>query len=284
MNQLLTDNKVSTVQSYLREHLSGRYDEREAAQITDALFAHFFSWSRADLVMHRNERISESEILKLHFALKRLKKGEPLQYVTQTAYFRGDAYFVSPAVLIPRPETEELVSLVLEKNTSPTASILDVGTGSGCIPLSLKKALPQAHIAAVDVSNDALEVAKKNAAVLNREIHFSLCDILNDAPEKTDWNIIVSNPPYVLESDKALMSEHVLAHEPHLALFVPDTDTLRFYRRLFELTKSHLQSGGYLICEIHESQGNALLSMANGAAEIIQDLQGKDRFFLYQKP
>lgn len=284
MNELLNDNKVSTVQSYLREHLSSRYDEREAAQITDALFAHFFSWSRADLVMQRNERISESEILKLHFALKRLKKGEPLQYITQTAYFRGDAYFVSPAVLIPRPETEELVSLVLEKNTSAKASILDVGTGSGCIPLSLQKALPQAYIAAVDVSADALDVAKKNASLLQLSVDFSLCDILQSAPEKTDWDIIVSNPPYVLESDKAQMSEHVLAHEPHLALFVPDTDALRFYRRLFQLTASHLKSGGYLICEVHESQGAALVEMSHGTAQIVKDIAGKDRFFLYRKP
>jgi len=284
VNQLLNDNKVSTVQSYLRENLSSRYDEREAAQITDALFAHFFSWNRADLVMKRDERISESELLKVHFALKRLKKGEPLQYVTQKAYFRGDEYFVSPSVLIPRPETEELVSLVLEKNTNATASILDVGTGSGCIPLSLKKHLPQAHITALDVSEEALTVAKRNADLLKRSIDFLQCNILDAAPEKSDWDIIVSNPPYVLESDKAFMTEHVLAHEPHLALFVPDQDPLLFYRRLYALCTTHLKKGGYLICEIHESQGQALIEMTNGAGEILKDLSGKDRFLLYRKP
>ncbi|MFM2201112.1 MAG: peptide chain release factor N(5)-glutamine methyltransferase, partial [Bacteroidota bacterium] len=163
MNHLIADNRVSTLRTYLTDKLGARYDEREAANLTQELFNAFNGWNRTDVVFKANERMGESELLKYHFALKRLLQGEPLQYVLEFAWFLDMKLHVNKNVLIPRPETEELVRLVVQNNSKSTPRILDIGTGSGCIALALKKLIPGAFVTAIDVCEDALSIARKNA-------------------------------------------------------------------------------------------------------------------------
>ena len=280
MNHLLADNKVSTLRSYLLSKLSERYGEREASNIAHALFDEYHSWSRAELILRAADRMGESELLRYHFALKRLMQGEPLQYVLGVGWFMGMRFQTTPAALIPRPETEELVRLIAQENTNPKPRILDIGTGSGCIAIGLKKLLPQADVTALDVSLEALELAQLNSQSLQAEVHFEACDILNTKPQGT-FDIIVSNPPYIPASDIANMATNVTEHEPHLALFTPDNDALLFYRRILELSPSMLNNGGRIYFEIHEHQADALrtlaISLVKTTPEFHTDLQGKTR-------
>jgi release factor glutamine methyltransferase len=280
MNHLIADNRVSTLRTYLTDKLGARYDEREAANLTQELFNAFNGWNRTDVVFKANERMGESELLKYHFALKRLLQGEPLQYVLQFAWFLDMKLHVNKNVLIPRPETEELVRLIVNRNTKPNPRILDVGTGSGCIALALKKLLPEAIVTAVDVSEDALSIARKNAESLAFNIDFVNLDILTSTPEGR-FDIIVSNPPYIPLSEKDSMAEHVTEHEPHVALFTADDDALIFYRRLMALSAEILEPLGTVFCEIHEDKANVLLQLAKHypiqASTIYTDLQGKNR-------
>lgn len=285
MNSLITDNKVSSLQEYLSAQLSARYDQRESANIIAELFRHYKDWNRADVLMNRNSRISESEILQFHFASKRLVKGEPLQYILGTAWFRGLELEVNPSVLIPRPETEELVQLILDKKTVTSPRILDIGTGSGCIALALKHEIPQAQVHAIDISEAALTVATKNASSNGLNVIFSQKDILNEGFEQERFDIIVSNPPYIPEKDKDEMREQVLNHEPHLALFVPDEDALLFYNRIIEISLKHLEPNGKVFCEIHERMEKVLTGelQKNNITnfEFTQDMQGKTRMLYF---
>lgn len=282
MNQLLADNKVSTLRSYLTERLGSRYDQRESQNIVHILFHHYLGWDRLELQTRRSDRLSESEILQLHFALKRLLKGEPVQYVTGKAWFRGMELLVGPEVLIPRPETEELVQLVLDGLNTSSPRILDIGTGSGCIALSCKKERPAADVTAIDISEKALELAKKNALNLGIDIHFTQADALQSPTLEGPFDVIVSNPPYVLQSDKASMAEHVLEHEPHLALFVEDDDPLLYYKSIARWSKLLLGVTGFTICEMHESTEKIMADMLKNEGVVSlsfhQDAQQKTRF------
>ena len=282
MNQVLADNKVATLRAYLTERLNTRYDQRESQNISNELFRFYFQWDRIDLQNRRDERLSESEILKLHFALKRLLLGEPLQYVTGQAWFRGLQLSVGPEVLIPRPETEELVQLVLDGIKTSSPRILDIGTGSGCIALACKNERTDAAITAIDISEKALELAKKNAFDLGLEVHFAQGDALKIPTLEGPFDVIVSNPPYVLQSDKATMADHVLQHEPHLALFVEDEDPLIYYRSIAQWSKQLLSNSGFTICEMHESTEKMMTDMlkAEGVASLSfhHDAQQKIRF------
>jgi release factor glutamine methyltransferase len=280
MNHLIADNRVSTLRTYLTDKLGARYDEREAANLTQELFNAFNGWNRTDVVFKANERMGESELLKYHFALKRLLHGEPLQYVLEFAWFLDMKLVVNKNVLIPRPETEELVRLVVQNNSKSSPRILDIGTGSGCIALALKKLIPGAFVTAIDVSEDALSIARKNAEVLELDIDFLNLDILSSTPEGT-FDIIVSNPPYIPISEKDSMAPHVIEHEPHIALFTADHDALLFYRRLMEMSAEKLDSQGTAYCEIHEEKADAILNLSQQysiqAPNIYPDLQGKNR-------
>ena len=285
MNQLLSDNKVNTLRAYLHGRLSERYDEREARNLVHALFDEFHGWSRTELVLRSNDRLGESELLRYHFALKRMMQGEPVQYVLGNGWFMGMKLRTTPAALIPRPETEELVRLVLERNTLTAPAILDVGTGSGCIAIALKKHLPQASLTAVDISEEALMLAESNAKSLEAIIEFNLVDILKNN-NLGKFDIIVSNPPYIPMSDAATMANHVTEHEPHLALFTENDDPLVFYRRLMELTSTMLRPGGCVCCEIHEDLADDLLQLAQHypiqTPEIHSDLQAKKRMIFWR--
>ncbi|MFN5619676.1 MAG: peptide chain release factor N(5)-glutamine methyltransferase [Flavobacteriales bacterium] len=285
MNQLLADNRVSTLRAYLQGRLCDRYDEREAGNLVNALFDAFHGWSRAELVLRSNDRLGESELLRYHFALKRMIQGEPLQYVLGHAWFMGMKLHSSPAALIPRPETEELVRLVISNNTLPAPTLLDVGTGSGCIAVALKKQLPQASVTAIDVSEAALALASMNANAIGADIQLRLADFLNTS-DLGRFDIVVSNPPYIPIRELPTMAKHVIDHEPHVALFTPDEDPLIFYRRLMELTPTLLNPGGRVFCEIHENLANDLLQLAGKYTihqpEIHKDFQDKHRMMTWR--
>ncbi len=286
MNDFIADNRVSTIRNYLKQELKAQYQEREADNIALALFYHFSKWSRAEVILFENECLSESQLLKYHFALKRLKNGEPLQHVTGVSYFYGLTLSVNASVLIPRPETEELVSLILEKNKTPAPSILDLCTGSGCIAIALKKNLVEANILAVDISKEALEIAKKNAVENNTNIEFLEMNMLNEKLPQKKFDIIASNPPYVLRSDAKRMHTNVIEFEPHIALFVEDTDALIFYRKIIEISKTNLTENGTVFCEIHEEKENVLTMLLQSenihTFSFHNDIQNKKRFLIFQ--
>jgi release factor glutamine methyltransferase len=285
MNNLLADNKVSTLRAYLAEKLEAIYSQRESANIVNLLFEAFHGWSRTDVVLNADKRFGESELLKYHFALKRLAQGEPVQYVLGYGWFMDMRIATTPAVLIPRPETEELVRLVAEHNIFDSPRVIDIGTGSGCIAIGVKKSIEQAVVTAIDISEEALDLAKKNAVTHHCTIDFAMLDILHETPQGV-YDIIVSNPPYVAPSEAARMAKRVTEHEPHLALFTADEDTLIFYRRLMELTPGLLSNEGLVFCEIHEKMADALMKMAEHYAlnspAIHVDMQGKNRMMTWR--
>ncbi|NOT75595.1 MAG: peptide chain release factor N(5)-glutamine methyltransferase [Cyclobacteriaceae bacterium] len=215
--------------------------------------------------------------------IRRLNKNEPLQYVLGESEFYGRRFIVNPAVLIPRPETEIMIDSVLSfmKDRADEISILDIGTGSGCIGITLSLEVKSSHVSATDISEQALIIAKKNAKQLNASIEFYKRDVLSEFLPKDSLDVIVSNPPYILENEKNTLHENVVNYEPSLALFVPNDDALIFHRALTEHSKRSLKSGGMLMTEINERFGKETLELFQSAgfeAEIVKDLDGKDRF------
>jgi len=248
---------------------------------------HFKDMDRTQLLLSQNERLSESELLSFHFAIKKLKAGEPLQYVLGTTYFCGLQFNVDSRVLIPRPETEELVQTIIALNRRSNPLIVDVGTGSGCIAISLAKKIPESKVFAVDISAGALEVASKNAEINKVHIQLYELNVLESDLPLTGIDILVSNPPYVLKSEREQMMPNVLNYEPPIALFVPDDDPLLFYKRLFDIASKHLNQGGILACEMHEEMEQKMKDLfwdlMQGELTFLKDMQGKTRFFIYNK-
>lgn len=285
--QLPSENTIQSVRLHYREKLSVLYDDREADQLFFLVAEHQFNWKKSMLFADPKKRLSESEMLKFHFILKELITGKPVQYVLGETEFFGLPFLVNESVLIPRPETEELVQQAIDfarENRLENPLILDACTGSGCIAVTMKQNLPHAEVMAFDVSEAALKTATKNAEMNKVDIAFSKFDLLQDnAGEEynTTFDLILSNPPYVPESDQAGMHSNVLDYEPAIALFVPDSDALIFYRLLLDKFYSLLSSGGLFLVEIHESLGvqtcELFLSKGFQQVEIIQDLQGKNR-------
>ena len=260
----VTSNKAIDIFKYYRDQLQDLYGQEESTTLMTILFEHYVSLKRHEILSGSARRISESELLKIHFACKALLNQKPVQYITGTAWFYGEAFKVTPDVLIPRPETEELCDWIikdcLSSTTNPTSlRILDIGTGSGCIAITLKQKIESAIVTALDISQKALEVAKDNATVKNAEIIFVKADILQ--PEQWPagpFDIIVSNPPYVRESEKKLMKPNVLEHEPHTALFVSDEQPLVFYEAIAKLALQSLTAQGKLYFEINENMQDDL--------------------------
>jgi release factor glutamine methyltransferase len=255
----VTSNKAIDVYKYYRDRLLDLYGSEESTSLMTIVFDHYVSLKRHEILSDTARRISESELLKIHFACKALLNQQPVQYITGTAWFYCEAFKVTPDVLIPRPETEELCDWIIKDtlstftNQSPIR-ILDIGTGSGCIAITLKQNIEKAFVTALDISEKALEVAKTNAAVKNVEIEFVKADILQ--PEQWPegpFDIIVSNPPYVRESEKELMKPNVLEHEPHTALFVSNEQPLVFYDAIANLALQSLTVQGKLFFEINEN-------------------------------
>lgn len=257
------------------------------AEVAQYLLEDYFGWSSTQVLIEGGRELSDGEERDLRDMLERLKRGEPLQYVTGRAYFRGRYYKVCEDVLIPRPETSELIDWVLEEKAGE-AKVIDIGTGSGIIACSIKEGKPMWDVMGLDISAGALETAKENCkeTVGEGEIEFVLDDIL-ELENKTlldEVDIVVSNPPYVLEREKADMEKHVLDYEPHLALFVPDDDALRFYRKIAQLLKESYGKVGKkrrLFFEINEAFAEETMEMMRGMGyenvECRRDAWGKER-------
>ena len=268
--------------SYLREQLSKSYEPQEANGLARIIFCDILGQSNADYYLCKDMDLSGNEEEKVKSILQRLEKYEPIQYIEGKKYFSGREFFVRQGVLIPRPETEELVELAAQA-CKPNAKILDIGTGSGCIAISLSKKLPEAEVHAWDISEVALEVAKQNNEQLSASVHFEQHDILTyQTTGEEAFDLIISNPPYITESEKAEMEANVLAWEPSIALFVPDNDPLLFYRRIGELALRMLTPNGKLFFEINRAYGDAtkqlLCNQGYKNIHIQKDLSGNDRF------
>ena len=268
--------------SYLREQLSKSYEPQEANGLARIIFCDILGQSNVDYYLCKDMDLSGNEEEKVKSILQRLEKYEPIQYIEGKKYFSGREFFVRQGVLIPRPETEELVELAAQA-CKPNAKILDIGTGSGCIAISLSKKLPEAEVHAWDISEMALEVAKQNNAQLKASVHFEQHNILTyQATGAEAFDLIISNPPYIAESEKAEMEPNVLAWEPSIALFVPDNDPLLFYRRIGEVALRMLTPNGKLFFEINRAYGDAtkqlLCNQGYKNIHIQKDLSGNDRF------
>lgn len=267
------------------EKLSAKFPQREAEQLIRILLEDLFGIDLKRQLMEPNLCIDERQHYLLSEAVRRLLAGEPVQYVTGMARFNDLLIKVSPAVLIPRPETEELVQKIcttLPKEAS--FRIWDIGTGSGCIAIALAKRFPDAEVIAFDVSDEALQVAKENAESNGAKVTFVHDDVMNP---KSDYfnqpvDLVVSNPPYVCDSERAAMEANVLDWEPETALFVPDDDPLRFYRQILALAKTQLNPEGQVWFEINERMGEEMLllcrEMGFAEAEVLEDYVGKQRF------
>jgi release factor glutamine methyltransferase len=268
--------------------LKAVYPVEEARAMTDRLFEHFFNLTSVQRVIAGKMSVDETILPSLDQALTKLLNQVPLQYVLGKAYFMEMVFTVNSSVLIPRPETEELVSLIVEQYSKSKYDselrILDIGTGSGCIAITLKHLMPACRISAIDFSADAINVASLNALKNSVDVDFIQMDIL----DQTLWNtlplfdLIVSNPPYVTNAEKKFMQPNVINYEPHSALFVPDDDPLLFYRTIIALANIKLRKQGSLWFEINERFGNELREMALSQdfreANIIFDFRGKSRF------
>ena len=284
-------NLLKDVKSYYLEELTSVYGEAEALSIMNLLIRHFFGLSRVDQALQKDFRLTETELLKIHFAVKELKKEKPIQYITGETEFYGLKIKVNPSVLIPRPETEELVDLIVKNNKGCRVErILDVGTGSGCIALALKKQFPKAEVCGIDVSRGALETAAENSKLNGLEVTFRKMDILDKERrvELEGFDLIVSNPPYVTQSEKAILKKNVVDYEPHLALFVEDNDPLLFFYAVADFAKGKLLPGGQLWFEINEKFGNKVAGILKHhgfrQVKIIQDIFGKERFITALHP
>jgi release factor glutamine methyltransferase len=266
----------------MKHQLSNVYDALELNSIVNILIEEVTGWDALHQNLHKNDALEQSHTGQLTQYIEKLLTGKPLQYIIGKAWFMGKAFMVNEAVLIPRPETEELVEWVSEYAhiVNKPLSILDIGTGSGCIPIALKLSLPNASITAIDLSKEALAVAQQNAAAYNTNIEWIELDILHTKHLKDQYDIIVSNPPYIPLREKPNMQSQVIDHEPAIALFVPDQYPLIFYSKIAHIGKSALKPNGQLFFEIHYDQGEAIMALLNEMgyhAELRQDIYGKDR-------
>lgn len=271
---------------WIEQSLKGIYPESEIR-----CFSRMLLEKIARIPLHRqltdkDRELSGREKAEIETIVERLKNAEPIQYIVGETEFYGLTFRVAPGVLIPRPETEELVERILLRHQQQTLPqrILDIGTGSGCIAVTLAKYLPRAEVSAIDISPQALAIAKRNAEENGVRVQFSLADILSSDASETipeTYSLIVSNPPYVKESEKKDMEPNVLAYEPHTALFVPDQDPLLFYRAIARFGKKKLQKGGFLYFEINARYGKETVELLEKESYrnifLIRDLSGKDR-------
>lgn len=281
------------------QSLTARYETGEARAVARMVLEVGFGMSMAQLLCDGLSNLSEAELLRLSEMQQRLLKGEPVQYVLGVADFGPHQLQVATGVLIPRPETYELCEEIVKdfsKSSHSPLRILDLGTGSGCIACTLAAELPAAEMTACDISAEALAIAKENARKLDVSVRFVQGDMLaldhseELAPEriKISWDVMVSNPPYICMQEAASMEPHVLEHEPHQALFVPDDDPLLFYRAIADYGKQTLRSGGriYLELNAHHAEDCQQLFIQNGFADVrlMEDLFGKLRFLKATRP
>lgn len=289
---------ISEIIKQINSQLSVLYDKKEIESLVYLIFDHLLKYTKFEIHLRKDEEISIETEKNINNIVEQLKEHKPIQYIIGQTEFYDLQFKVDSHTLIPRGETEELVELIIRENQENTSgitgtvnrtgtetapSILDIGTGSGCIAISLAKNLPSSKVSAIDISEGAIAMATKNAKANNVEVNFVLMDILNTPNNNPmgSFDIIVSNPPYVMDSEKKLMDDNVLRYEPHTALFVSDNDPLIFYRAIAEFAVSHLNAHGKLYFEINEALGKEMTDMLEelnfSNVEIIKDIHGKNR-------
>jgi len=282
--------KVKDITTLFLTGLSGIYSENEIRNLVFFSFEHLLGFSRTDMMLKKEEVIEDTTIRNLQSILNDLQNHKPIQYILGKTEFYGLPFIVNENVLIPRQETEELVRWILDENKNEKSLILDIGTGSGCIAVSLKKHLPDAEVFAIDISAKALNLANENALLNNTAIDFIEADILIKGTKIANqfFDIIVSNPPYIRESEKLMMKENVLNYEPQQALFVKDDDALLFYKAIADFALENLKPSGKLYFEINEAYGPEIMKMIGDKGcigiEIKNDISGKDRMLRCLKP
>ena len=280
MNKLISS-------ALIRQRLQTHYEPGEAVWLTRVVCHEILGQSMTDYYLGKDIALSANKETELENILIRLCQYEPIQYIQGKARFLGRDFHVAPGVLIPRPETEELVERIV-RETPAGANVLDIGTGSGCIGISLAMSVKDAQVTAWDISPEALRIACDNARMLKADVHFSACDVLTVQPDANErYDLIVSNPPYVTERERETMEPNVLEWEPAQALFVPDDDPLRFYRRIADLGRQLLTPNGQLYFEINQAYGEDTAKMLHEygytSIQIEKDLSGNDRFAICQK-
>ena len=273
--------KVKDIRPFLKSNLGTQFPDSELRGFLNWILEFVLDFSVMDALMKEDDFLKKEEINEIHRISKLINQHIPIQQIVGYAWFYGIKFPISKNVLIPRPETEELVDWILKDDVS-TKTVLDIGTGSGCIPISIALN-SNASVSSLDVSDLALDQAKKNAELFKTQINFIQANILDSKVvyQLDNYDVIVSNPPYVLESDKELMSANVLNNEPHLALFVPDNKALIFYEAIAEIATKRLNKNGLLYFEIHELKSEETINMLNSKGftqiELRKDMQGKDR-------
>lgn len=288
----IPSNKVRDIERYAIAELNGLYPTGEVRMFVAMLFEAFLGWNQVNLMLHRDKTINQSDLLKFHWAIEDLKKYRPIQHIVGYTEFCNCRINVTPDTLIPRPETEEMVRLASYLTSEyhiPSCScrILDLCCGSGCIAIAMQYIHTGSLAFGVDISEAALAVARENAKLNKQRTQFVQCDILHDEPQLPcdQFDVILSNPPYVCDSERSAMRPNVLDYEPALALFVRDDDPLCFYRAVARYAAKHLSSTGFLLLEINENLGMETLNLIQSCgfkAKLLKDFRDKDRYLLCQ--
>ena len=282
-NLRFRSNRVRDIIALFHEELDVLYSSGEVDAFIEILFEEYLGWDRVKLLLNREMSIDQSDLLRFHWALEDLNKYHPIQHIVGHTDFCGCRISVSPDVLVPRPETEEIVNWVVNQFSTLNSqlSILDLCTGSGCIAIALKRAFPQAEVTAVDLSDKALVIARQNADNNNVAINFVHDDVLDPQfrIQNSKFNIIISNPPYVMEKERSLMRRNVLDYDPAMALFVPDDDPLRFYRAIATIARQNLTPDGQLVVEINEALADETCAVLEGFnIKVHNDFRGRPRW------
>lgn len=273
---------------YIRSRLSGLYPKGEVDGFVRIIFHNLLGYETVDILLHKDSVLPEFIPARIEKVVDELVERRPIQYIFGEARFYGYNFEVNESTLIPRPETEELVDMIVDENQGEDLSVLDGGTGSGCIAISLSLAMNFPEVKAIDISEAALAVARKNAMRLKAKVDFERCDMLSMPEESERYDIIVSNPPYIAESERGSMERNVLDYEPGSALFVPDSDPLRFYRALSLFGEKALKPGGRIYFEINSRFPDEMRNLLQGCGycdvELRRDMQGAYRFLKAMKP
>lgn len=276
---------VSEAKDLLQNTLQSLYDSREAAQICNMVLENLTGMNRTERAIAKQQLLNDTQKDQLIAFANDLSEGKPVQYVLGEAWFAGLRFSVNEHTLIPRPETEELIEWIKAVANPEPQRVIDIGTGSGCIPIVLKKELPLWQVEAIDVSAEALSIAHQNAHELDAGITFKQVDFLDEANWFTlsNYDIIVSNPPYIKQSEQNSMAKHVVNHEPHLALFVPDDDALIFYKKIAAFGKQHLSKKGKIFLEINQVLGKEVCQLFESSGyqtRLRKDLHENDRMVM----
>ncbi len=281
--------EIAKLERIFRQELSSLYDEEEASSLFVWCFEAITNKNKVHYLLNKSNKLDENQQKRLLEILDRLKTGEPVQYILGEALFYGLKFQVNREVLIPRPETEELVEWILSmKQTKEGTRILDIGTGSGCIAVALKKHLPMADVSGLDIALSSLEMARRNAACNHAEVHFFQSDILYPDFNDGSYQLIVSNPPYITPAEEKDMHVNVLAYEPWRALFVPAHDPLLFYKAITDFACKRLTDGGFLFFEINDAYAEELIQLLEKHnfidIQLKKDIHNNDRFIYGRKP